>query len=88
MLIRKGFNPSKVFKLAEISFKNKYDGKTIYKWLNKFIWRFFTQQFKRSCTPDGVRLGSVDISKLGMMMPSDACCDTWIADLEKVKPQD
>lgn len=88
MLIRKGFAPSKVFKLAEISFKNKYDGKTIYKWLNKFIRRFFTQQFKRSCTPDGVRLGSVDISKLGMMMPSDACCDTWIADLEKVKPQD
>ena len=88
MLIRKGFAPSKVFRLAELSFKNKYDSKTIYKWLNKFIRRFFTQQFKRSCAPDGVRLGSVDLSKLSMIMPSDACCDAWIADLKKVEPKD
>lgn len=88
MLVRKGFTPSKVFRLAELSFKGKYDGKTIYKWLNKFIWRFFTQQFKRSCAPDGVRLGSVDISKLGMIMPSDASANTWIADLKKVEPKD
>ena len=87
MLIRKGFTPSKVFKLAQISFAGKYDDKTIYKWLSKFIWRFFSQQFKRSCSPDGVRLGSVDLSKLGMMMPSDACCDVWIADLKKVEPK-
>lgn len=86
MLVRKGFTPSKVFKLAQISFAEKYDGKTIYKWLNKFIRRFFSQQFKRSCSPDGVRLGSVDLSKLGLILPSDACCEAWIADLERVKP--
>lgn len=86
MLVRKGFTPSKVFTLAKLSFAGKYDDKTIYKWLSKFIWRFFSQQFKRSCAPDGVRLGSVDISKLGMLIPSDACCDAWIADLKKVEP--
>lgn len=88
MLTRKGFTPSKVFRLAQISFAGSYDDKTIYKWLSKFIWRFFSQQFKRSCSPDGVRLGSVDISKLGMLMPSDACCQTWIDDLKKVEPKD
>lgn len=86
MLIRKGFTPSKVFAMAKISFNGKYDDATVYKWLNKFIWRFFSQQFKRSCTPDGVRLGSVDISKMGWRMPSDACCNAWIADLERVNP--
>ncbi len=88
MLIRKGFTPAKVYKTAQISFAGKYDGKTIYKWLDKFIRRFFSQQFKRGCAPDGVRLGSVDISKFGMIMPSDACCDAWIADLKTVEPKD
>jgi len=88
MLIRKGFTPYKVFCMAQISFKNKYDGKTIYKWLEKFIRRFFSQQFKRSCAPDSVKLGSVDISKFGMAMPSDACCDTWLRDLKKAEQED
>ncbi len=82
MLIRKGFMPSKVYALAQISFADKYDKDTIYKWLKKFIWRFFSQQFKRSCTPDGVRLGSVDLSKYGHRMPSDASCESWLQDLE------
>lgn len=86
MLIRKGFSPSKVFQLAKLSFAGKYSDETIYKWLRKFIWRFFTQQFKRSCSPDGVKLGSVDLSKLHFRMPSDACCDIWLSDLEKVNP--
>ena len=87
MLIRKGFSPSKVFTLAKLSFANKYDDKTIYKWETTFIRRFFSQQFKRSCSPDGVRLGSVDISKLGMLMPSDASCGTWLEDLKRVEPK-
>ncbi|MDE7454329.1 MAG: NAD(+) synthase, partial [Clostridia bacterium] len=87
MLIRKGFTPAKVFKMAQISFEGKYDDKTIYKWLNKFIWRFFSQQFKRSASPDGVRLGSVDLSKAGMTMPSDACANTWISNLATVEPK-
>lgn len=84
MLVRKGFCPSKVYLLAQQSFDGVYDAPTIEKWLRKFIWRFFTQQFKRSCAPDGVRLGSVDISKMGWRMPSDASCASWIADLDSV----
>lgn len=87
MLLRKGFAPSKVFELAKISFEGDYTAEEIYKWLRKFIWRFFTQQFKRSCTPDYIKLGSVDLSANGMNIPSDACANVWLADLEKVAPQ-
>lgn len=86
MLVRKNFAPSKVYKMAQISFANKYDDKTIYDCLSLFIRRFFTQQFKRSCSPDSVRLGSVDISKYGLRMPTDACYNSWLADLETVNP--
>ena len=85
MMIRKGFTPSKVYELAKLSFAGKYDSETILKWLKFFTKRFFTQQFKRSCAPDSVRLGSVDISKMGLRMPSDACYDEWIAELNKIK---
>ena len=87
MLLRKGFTPSKVFELAKISFQGDYTADEIYKWLRKFIWRFFTQQFKRSCSPDYIKLGSVDLSANGMNIPSDACANVWLADLEKVAPQ-
>lgn len=87
MMIRKGFSPYKVFTLAQISFKGVYDAKTIYKWLNKFVRRYFSQQFKRSCLPDGVKLGTVDLSKNGWRMPSDACCASWLANLEKANPE-
>lgn len=86
MIVRKGFSPSKVYTLAKLSFKNLYDDKTIYKWLTKFVRRFFSQQFKRSCQPDGVKIGTVDLSKNGWRMPSDACCQSWLADLEKINP--
>ncbi len=86
MTVRKGFAPSKVFAMAKISFKGKYSDKTIFFWLNKFVRRFFTQQFKRSCMPDGVKIGTVELSKNGWRVPSDACYDTWIADLETMNP--
>ncbi|MCH5159522.1 MAG: NAD(+) synthase [Clostridiales bacterium] len=85
MMIRKGFTPRKVYELAKVSFAGKYDEQTILKWLKFFIRRLFTQQFKRSCSPDSVRLGSVDLSKLGFRMPSDACYDAWLADLDLIR---
>lgn len=88
MLVRKGFNPQKVYKLAKLSFAGKYDGAEIYKWMEKFIRRFFAQQFKRSCSPDSVKLGSVDISKIGLRMPSDANCNVWLDDLAKAFKKD
>ena len=84
MLIRKGFSVRKVYELAKISFEGRYDEKTILKWLKFFIKRFFTQQFKRSCSPDSVKLGSVDLSKMGMRAPSDACYTAWLAELESL----
>ncbi len=83
MLVRKGFTPAKIYALAQKSFDGVYDKDTIYKWLRVFIRRFFSQQFKRSCSPDSVKLGSVDISKYGHRMPSDGCAENWLADLDK-----
>ena len=85
MLTRKNFTPSKIYYLAKMSFKGEYDGATILKWLKFFVKRFFTQQFKRACAPDSVRLGSVDLSKLSMRMPSDACYDEWLRDLDEIR---
>ena len=60
-----------------------YDAETIMKWLKKFYWRFFTQQFKRSCLPDGPKVGSVAVSPRGdLRMPSDAVVALWQAQLE------
>lgn len=87
MLIRKGFAPSKVFCLAKLSFKGKYDAQTICTWLEKFVKRFFAQQFKRSCQPDSVKVGTVDLSKYNWRMPSDAYCEEWLADLQSVAPK-
>ncbi|MCH5156356.1 MAG: NAD(+) synthase [Clostridiales bacterium] len=84
MMIRKGFTPRKVYELAKLSFAGKYDSDTILKWLKFFTKRFFTQQFKRSCSPDSVRLGSVDISKMGLRIPSDACYTMWLKELESL----
>lgn len=84
MLVRKGFTPSKIFALAQNSFDGVYDKDTIYKWLRVFIRRFFSQQFKRSCSPDSVKLGSVDISKYGHRMPSDGCPESWLTDLDNI----
>jgi len=81
--LRYGFAPSKIYRLAKYAFAGTYDDETILKWLKKFYWRFFSQQFKRSCLPDGPKVGSVGVSPRGaLQMPSDACVNIWIKELE------
>ena len=81
--IRWGFPPRKVFRLAEHALGRTYDRATILKWLNSFYRRFFTQQFKRSCLPDGPKVGSVTLSPRGdWRMPSDAVAALWLEELE------
>ena len=83
-LVRCGFTPSKILRIAEKTFDGIYDSETIKKWLTIFVRRFFTQQFKRSCLPDGPRVGTVSLSPRGdWNMPSDACVRLWLEDLEK-----
>ena len=85
-LLRFGFSPSKIFFLAEKAFKEDFDSETILKWLEVFYKRFFTQQFKRSSLPDGVKIGSVCLSPRGdWRMPSDASYKIWIDEIEKLK---
>lgn len=82
-LVRFGFSPSKIYYLAKQSFEGKYDNPTIKKWLTVFNKRFFSQQFKRSCLPDGPKVGSVTLSPRGdWRMPSDASVNLWLKDLE------
>ncbi len=84
-LVRFGFKPSKIFRIAEAAYKNEYDGKTIASWLTVFIKRFFSQQFKRSCLPDGPKVGSVTLSPRGdFRMPSDASARLWLDDLKNL----
>ncbi len=88
-VLRFGFMPSKIFRMAVDTFEGSYDAQTIYKWLHTFYHRFFQQQFKRSCLPDGPKVGSVAVSPRGdLRMPSDAMDTLWKADLERVKPRD
>jgi NAD+ synthase (glutamine-hydrolysing) len=83
-ILRYGFLPSKVYYLATLAFKDRYSNKIIYKWLSVFYRRFFSQQFKRSCLPDGPKVGSVAISPRGdLRMPSDASVEIWLEDLER-----
>lgn len=83
--IRWGFSPAKVYRLAKLAFDKTYDDETIFKWLKTFYRRFFAQQFKRSCLPDGPKVGSVTLSPRGdWRMPSDACADLWLKELEAV----
>lgn len=83
--IRWGFPPKKVFRLAEYAFMGSYDRETILKWLRTFYRRFFSQQFKRSCLPDGVKVGSVTLSPRGdWRMPSDASSALWLKELEEL----
>lgn len=84
--IRWGFSPKKVFYLARRAFDGAYDAATLKKWLVSFYRRFFAQQFKRSCLPDGVKIGSVALSPRGdWRMPSDACATLWLAEAESIK---
>ena len=76
------FAPSKIYRLALYAFGGKYSGDTVYKWLTVFIKRFFTQQFKRSCSPDGARIGSVSLSKNDFIMASDFSYKTFLEELD------
>ena len=82
-MLRCGFTPSKVYRVACKAFAGTYDKEVILKWLKTFYRRFFAQQFKRSCLPDGPKVGSVGMSPRGdLRMPSDACVSLWMAELE------
>ena len=84
--LRFGFRPAKIFYLAEIAFRGTYDSTTIKKWLTNFYRRFFAQQFKRSCLPDGPKVGSVSLSPRGdWRMPSDASAALWLKECEELQ---
>lgn len=85
-MLRFGFRPKKIFWLAQQAFKGEYADGIILHWLRIFYKRFFSQQFKRSCLPDGPKVGSVSLSPRGdWRMPSDAMCSEWIRDLENIE---
>ncbi|MFV0585859.1 NAD(+) synthase, partial [Bacteroides reticulotermitis] len=82
-VLRFGFTPSKIYFLARHSFKEQYTKQEILKWLKVFFRRFFSQQFKRSCLPDGPKVGSVNLSPRGdWRMPSDASSSLWMRELD------
>ena len=82
-MLRFGYEPSKIFRIACMTFDGEYDKETIFKRLETFCRRFFSQQFKRSCLPDGPKVGTVALSPRGdWRMPSDACVAVWMKDLE------
>ena len=83
--LRHGFRPSKIFFLASTAFRGEYTEDVIKKWLTTFCRRFFMQQFKRSCLPDGPKVGSVGLSPRGdWKMPSDACATLWLKECEEL----
>ena len=82
-ILRFGFSPHKIYRLAQSAFAGTYDKTIILKWLKKFYWRFFSQQFKRSCLPDAPKVGSITLSPRGdWRMPSDACISLWQKELD------
>ncbi len=84
--LRFGYEPAKIYRIAKSAFAGEYGDEIIYKWLHTFCRRFFTQQFKRSCLPDGPKVGTVALSPRGdWRMPSDACGAVWMENLEKAK---
>lgn len=85
-VLRFGFSPAKIYFLAKHAFNGEYNNEEILKWLRTFFWRFFSQQFKRSCLPDGPKVGSVNLSPRGdWRMPSDASSALWMRELESLK---
>lgn len=85
-VLRFGFSPAKIYFLAKHAFNGEYNNDEILKWLRTFFWRFFSQQFKRSCLPDGPKVGSVNLSPRGdWRMPSDASSALWMRELESLK---
>ena len=85
--LRFGFSPTKIYYLAKTAFAGTFDSGTILKWLRVFFRRFFAQQFKRSCLPDGPKVGSVCLSPRGdWRMPSDASSAIWLSEIDNLKP--
>ena len=85
-MLRFGYEPAKIFRLAKRAFEGDYDGEVILKWLKIFCRRFFSQQFKRSCLPDGPKVGTVALSPRGdWRMPSDACAAVWMKELDEIE---
>lgn len=85
-LMRYGSEPTKVFRMAKYAFAGEYDDATILKWMYTFYRRFFTQQFKRSCLPDGPKVGTVSLSPRGdLRMPSDACANLWLEQIASLE---
>lgn len=85
--VRYGYSPKKIFRLAQIAFEGVYDDTTIVKWLEVFTRRFFAQQFKRSCLPDGPKVGSVGLSYNDFKMPSDATSTIWLEEIAQIKAE-
>ena len=84
-MLRLGFAPGKIYRLAKLAFEETYDEEFILKWLKTFYRRFFAQQFKRSCLPDGPKVGTVAVSPRGdLRMPSDACGRIWLDEIDKL----
>lgn len=84
-MVRYGFSPRKIYRLARCAFGDDYSAETVKKWLVVFIRRFFSQQFKRNCVPDGPKVGAVSLSARGdWKMPSDALSSIWIAEAENL----
>ncbi len=87
-LLRYGFTPAKLFRMAQYALGETYDDATLLKWLETFTRRFFTQQFKRSCLPDGPAVFDISVSpRGGWSMPSDAVSALWLAEIEELKAQ-
>lgn len=85
--LRFGFRPAKIYRLARHAFGGEYSGEVILKWLRTFFRRFFTQQFKRSCLPDGPKVGTATLSPRGdWRMPSDACSTLWLKEIDALVP--
>jgi NAD+ synthase (glutamine-hydrolysing) len=85
-MLRCGFGPGKIFRLATYAFGDNYPEDVVLKWLKVFVRRFFSQQFKRSCLPDGPKVGTVAVSPRGdLRMPSDASSALWLAELDRLE---
>lgn len=86
-ILKYGFTPEKVYRLAKTAFKEKYSTEEILKWLKIFYKRFLSQQYKRSCLPDGPKISDISVSPRGsLMMPSDAKMNLWLEELDSIKP--
>ncbi len=85
-MMRFNYSPRKIYRLAELAFAEEYEPEIILKWLKTFVRRFFAQQFKRSCLPDGPKVGTVALSPRGdLRMPSDASAEVWMKEIRKLE---